>query len=319
MLNSMQKSFLQRRFSPGSNGAPIVSSVIVTLLVVLGLCGCDASHIEEEQFASYKTELSAASLEGFGSTLYAFGQENGCNSCHANRVNPNWATADVELAYQFARPYVDFANPTASVFSSYVANNHCNNPICNNPNNVGVMQSLLTQWALIEVQQGSSTAGAIAGSTLPNPPYVTGTLAIPNPLPLITGNQVAVLRFALADLNPAVPALAGATLEISIHAFNSAQNEYKLFNPRLFGHSQSINISGLHVYVRPASGSGLGTEDVIQGNRWASVNAVADPVALPSQLPAGPMTNLPTLTRVVLGVAAQSDADVITIGFAEIK
>lgn len=290
------------------------------LWVVASLCGCDASHVTDSaSSAEETTAVSVASLEGFSSTIYAFGQQNGCVTCHASRVNPQWQNPNVELAYQFARPFVDFANPVASIFASYVSNNHCNNPICNNPNNESVMQSLLTQWALIEVQQGSSTSGAVAGSTLANPPYVTATLPIPNPLPLITTKDIAVLRFNLSELTPALSNLSGAVLELSIQSFNTGQNEYKIFNPRIYGNLRSINLSGIHIYVRPASGSGLGTEDVIQGDRWADVQATVRSAATPSPLPDGPVTSLPSITSIVLGVEAQSEADVITIGFAQIR
>ncbi len=287
-----------------------LNRILLLSMIALGLAACEKGHVVESKESSTitATETSESSIEGFATTVYAFGQTHGCVKCHANRVSPKWANEDVKVAYDFARPFVDFANPVASIYASYVSNNHCGDPICADPSNEAVMQNLLTQWALIEVQQGGSTGGSIAGATLPNPPYVSSPVAIVNPLPLITTTQVATLKFNLSEVAPAVASLAGATLEISIQSFNSVQNEYKVFNPRIYGNIRPISLRGLHIYVRPASGSGLGVEDVIQGDQWSGISATVAPVSAPGT----------SLSPIVLGIEAQSEADVITVGFADV-
>jgi hypothetical protein len=212
---------------------------------------------------------------------------------------------------------VDFHNPNASIFATNAGNNHCGNPICADPAKVQVVQDLLSQWATVELSQENNIPGA--GVTLPNPPIRTAAMSIPASLPLITSSQAAVIRFNLSALTPAVPQLAGAILEISIQSYNSLGTTYKVFNPRIIGGTAPVSVSGIHVYVRPAAGTGLGTEDVNQGVLWASLNAVANPYPMPTTLPTGPVTGAVPLASIPLGIAAQSAADVITIGFSFIQ
>ena len=93
---------------------------------------------------------------------------------------------DLTTAYSFARPLLNSNDPGSSIFATYVSNGHCNDPVCEDPANVPIMQDLLSQWATVEVSQTSGAQVPTAGSTLANPPYVTLTMAIPTPLPLIT-------------------------------------------------------------------------------------------------------------------------------------
>ena len=108
-------------------------------------------------------------------------------------------------------------------------------------------------------------------------------------------------------------------MEISIQSYNSSLTTYKISSLRLVGSIAPVTLSNIHVYVRPASGSGLGTEDVNQGLNWAGLNVVAPVLAAPSPMPTGPMTTITPLTSSSVGVAVQSAADVITIGFAGIQ
>jgi hypothetical protein len=279
---------------------------------------CQGQHAgdNDTMSSSDSTAVSTASLEAFSQTMYAFGQTQGCVMCHASDVNPQWMNPDINAAYGFAKNLVDFSNPTASVFATFVGNNHCSNVICANPANDAVVQSLLAQWAAIEVQQGSSISN---GATLANPPFVTQTMPIPSPLPLLTSNAPTVIRFDLSQLTPNVPALNGAILEVSILAYNTAQNEYKVYNPRIIGNAAPVSVSSIHVYVRPATGSGLGSEDVNQGDLCAAVKTTAAIAALPNPLPVGPIKTAIPLVNFALGITAQSAADVITIGFASIQ
>ncbi|MGZ3721509.1 MAG: hypothetical protein ACXVA9_01180 [Bdellovibrionales bacterium] len=263
--------------------------------------------------------VTAQSLQSFQTTVYAFGQIQGCVKCHSTNVNPQWMNPNISTAYSFARTLLNVPDPGNSIFATYVANNHCNDPICADPNNIPVMQDLLAQWATVEVSQTSGGQTVTDGLPLSNPPYVTATLAIPASLPLVTATSPAVIRFDLSTMTPAVPALSNATLEVSIALYNSMGTTYKIYNPRLTGTSAAVTLAGVHVYIRPASGSGLGTEDINQGLTWSQSNLLVPAVATPSPLPTGPMTSVNALTTTSIGAAVQSAADVITIGFAGIQ
>jgi hypothetical protein len=292
------------------------------LFTCLGLTACDAWHSGNTGVTTLASSavVSAQSLEAFETTVYAFGQNQGCVKCHGRSVNPQWLNPTIGTAYSFARPFVDFNDPTTSVIATNAGNNHCGDPVCADPANVAVMQDLLLQWATIERSLSEeNNPPPSGGTTLPNPPVRTATMAIPASLPLITASRPAVIRFDLSALTPAVPALAGAILEISIQSYNSAQTTYKIFNPRIAGNTAAVLISGIHVYVRPASGAGLGSEDVNQGLGWANLNATAAPVALPVTLPTGPLTTATPLVNTSIGVDVQAvGADVITLGFSSI-
>jgi len=292
------------------------------IIFILLTTACSASHDNGGTTAQSSSSgvVTPQSIDAFQTTVYAFGMSANCVKCHATTVSPRWMSPDINAAYDFARPLVDFTNPTASIFALYAGNNHCLDPVCQVPANDAVIQGLLTQWAEIEINQGSGAGlPQVGGSTLATPTYVTMPMAIPAVLPLLTTNTPAVIRFDLSQLTPAVPSLNGAILEISIQSYNAANNEYKIFNPRIAGNATPVMISGLHVYIRPAAGTGLGTEDVNQGDLWSSVLTTAPAVALPSPLPTGPLTMANPLVTISLGVPAQSAADVITIGFLNIQ
>lgn len=291
--------------------------IAILLLALPLLAACEPSHSRLTTGAN-SAAANPAALEAFQNTMYSFGQTQGCVKCHGANVNPTWMSPDLALAYSLAQPRVDFNNPNASTFTSYVANNHCLDPVCANPANVSVVQGLLAQWANVELIVASGGSPVDGGSTLANPTYVTASMPIPSPLPNLTAAQPAVIRFELSKLNPPVPALNGAVLEISIRSYNAMNSQYKISSPRVAGTSVPVKFTGLHVYVLPAAGTGLGTEDIYQGDLWSSVSATAAPYALTLPLPAGPLTAVP-LSPTSLGVQAQSDSDVITIGFARIN
>lgn len=295
----------------------MMSSRLWTVIFVsASLNACGPQHSEGTFETVEGSTVKQESLQAFSSTIYSFGQSQGCVACHGRTVNPQWMSSDLETAYSFARPKLDVNNPTGSIFATYVANNHCGNPICADPANVPVVQDLLAQWAAVEYAHNGQQTG---GTTLPNPPYVTATMAIPANLPLITSGKLAVMRFDLSQLAPQVPALVGAVLEISIQSYNSAMTNYKILNPRLMGNTASVRLTGLHVYVRPVSGSGLGTEDLNQGDLWSAVDRVQAMTAMPSPMPSGPATTIVPLSSTSLAISSRSAADVITIGFADIK
>ena len=107
--------------------------------------------------------------------MYAFGTTQGCVKCHASTVNPQWMNPDVTVAYSFARPILNVTDPSSSLFAAYAGNNHCNDPACQVPSNVAVVQSLLAQWAAVEISQAAGGLPPSDGEALPNPPYYTAT------------------------------------------------------------------------------------------------------------------------------------------------
>lgn len=297
-------------------------SIVLSIFVAtLGLVGCGAEHGGNTGSQSSQSFLGATpeSIQAFESTVYNFGKTVGCVKCHGGSVNPQWLNSDPGTAYSFARPLVNMANPTASTFVIYSSNNHCNDSACRNPANSPAMNDLLLQWAAIEINQSSNGLPVSDGTTLPNPPFVTVTMPIPQNLPLITSNTRAVVRFDLSQLAPNVPKLNGAVLELSIQSYNAAGTTYKIFDPRVVGASAAVTLTGMHVYVRPDTGSGIGNEYVNQGNLWSTLNAVVPSIALPAPLPTGPMTSIAPMVGTSLAIPIQSAADVITVGFAEIR
>lgn len=295
---------------------------IVWLTILCSISACGPSHNGSQGNSTQASTAYASpeSLQAFESTVYEFGRTQGCVRCHGQSVNPLWMNDTVRTAYSFARPFIDFRNPTTSLLATYTGNNHCNDPVCAVAANVLIMQDLLLQWSTVELSQSGSTGGPTgSGQTLATPSFVTATLPIPSSLPLITSGQAAVIRFDLGALNPLVANLTGAILEVSVQSYNSANTTYKIFNPRIYGNSSAITVTSIHAYVRPAAGSGLGTEDTNQGTAWDSVNATAAAIALPTTLPVGPMTGVMPLANTSLGIAVQSNADVITLGFKTIQ
>lgn len=293
---------------------------IVAAILFFSLAACSASHDSSGDGSSsaFTGGVSQESLQAFQNTVYAFGNAQGCVNCHGRQVNPQWMNADPATAYSFARSLLDPNNPLGSPFATYVANNHCNNPICANSSNIAGMQDALAQWAAVEFSQGGAPT-ASNGSTLANPPFVTATMSLPSNPPLITSGQVAVIRFNLSQLSPPVPALNGAILELSIQSYNNLNTTFKVFNPRLAGNNAAVKLSGLHIYLRTTGSSGLGSEDLNTGDLWAGVVANLPIKALPSPLPAGPMTSIAPLSSTTLAIDPLSASDQITIGFADIQ
>ncbi len=298
-----------------------IQKFIFFTFISFSLAACGANHTVTgtEELAS-SGAVSPEKVQAFEATLFAWGQAQNCTKCHADRVNPLWMNSNPNTAYAFARPLVDMNNPTASLFATYASNNHCLEAICAVAANKAAVQDLLTQWAAVENTGGDAPPPPSgSGSTLPNPPYYTVTLPIPNPLPVVTATGApAVLRFNLSQLTPAVPSLNGVILEVSLQSYNLAQSNYKIFNPRIVGNSTPIIVSGIHAYVRPASGTGLGTEDINQGLQWSGLSTTASVAATPSPLPTGPMTTVKPFISSSLAVQAQSSADVLTLGFVVI-
>lgn len=288
---------------------------------MIATLACSSNHSGTAQSASSfaNIEINQQSLDAFQSSVYAFGQSQGCVKCHGATVSPLWLSTNLSFAYSLAASMVDFNNPAASIFALYSGNNHCNDPACQNTSNVSVMQNNLTQWASVEALIHGDSPPITSGTTLANPAFVTAAMPVPASIPLVTTNTTAVIRFDLTNLTPQVEALKGAILEISIQHYNAGLTQYKIFNPRLMGATAPVTLSGLHVYIRAASGTGLGMEDTNQGLLWSALHVTPMVVAIPSPLPTGPSTSIAPLTRTSLAAQVQSTEDVIAIGFASIQ
>ena len=258
----------------------------------------------------------ATGLDAFRSGFYAFASPStSCGGCHASVQAPFFANPDVQTAYTASKALVDFANPTNSRFIAYAGNNHCGIASVCGPSsgNTAIVQRDLVQWATAETSPGYDGGPPAAG-----PAYLTASMAIPpiSTLPTLTAGKTAVLRFALSNLKPAVAPLASAILELEIVAAN--KTEYRFTNPKIAGSTAVVQLTGLHVLVKPSAVAGPGSEDTNQGDTWDAITASIPVSTLPTPLPATPLAVAPLDSRAI-GVGAYTSAsdlnDTITVGF----
>jgi hypothetical protein len=263
---------------------------------------------------------SEAGLQAFKSGLYSFVNTQGCVKCHASIVTPRFAATDVSVAYAEARgaqrgssaPLVDFSNPANSIFIVYSGNNHCGDVACSNPAIRTNVQSALLAWANAEL----SGSPGDTDDTHTRAKFMTSSLAIPTDLPDLTVATPGVLRFPLAVFGTKIPALKNALLEVELQLVNPTT--YRVSKPKIVGNTAAVKVTGLHVYVRAAAGSGTGVEDTRQGDLWVSVSAIADIFAMPKQPPKGPNTAVP-LSTLALAIPVPDPASVMTIGFDSLE
>ena len=258
----------------------------------------------------------APGLDAFRSGFYAFASPStSCGGCHASMQAPFFASPDVQGAYTAAKGLVDFANPTSSRFIAYAGNNHCGVANLCGPNSgsPAIVQQDIVQWAYAETPTGSG-----GGPPPPALAYLTASMTIPpiSTLPTLTAGKTAVLRFALSNLKPGVTPLANAILELEIVAPNAT--EYRFTNPKIGGSTAVVQLTGLHVLVKPSAVAGAGSEDTNQGDTWDAISASIPVSTLPNPLPTTPLAMTPLDTRAI-GVGAYSSSgvlnDTITVGF----
>jgi len=135
-------------------------------------------------------------------------------------------------------------------------------------------------------------------------------------LPTLTAGRTAVLRFALSNLKPGVAPLANAILELEIVAPNPT--EYRFTNPKIGGNTAVVQLTGLHVLVKPSAVAGPGSEDTNQGDTWDTISASIPVSTLPNPLPTTPLSMTPLDTRAIAVGAYSSTGDLndtITVGF----
>ena len=259
----------------------------------------------------------AAGLDAFRSGLYAFASPStSCGGCHASMQAPFFASPDVQGAYTAAKGLVDFANPTSSRFIAYAGNNHCGVANLCGPNSgsPAIVQQDIVQWANAETSTGSPDGGPPPAAFA----YLTASMAIPpiSTLPTLTAGKTAVLRFALSNLKPGVAPLANAILELEIVAANPT--EYRFTNPKIGGSTAVVQLTGVHVLVKPSAVAGPGSEDANQGATWDAVSASIPVSTLPNPLPTTPLSVTPLDPRAIAVGAYSSSGDLndtITVGF----
>src|SRR3954470_21517188 len=260
---------MRRRFGDHPNKRPRAArgAVGAGIAAAMALLGCMAGADQMPEGGP----PPPAGLDAFRSGLYAFATPStSCGMCHASAQAPFFASADVTAAYTASRALVDFANPTNSRFIAYSRNNHCGVANLCGPNSgsAAIVQQDIAQWAKAETAQGSDGGTPPAGLA-----YLTAAMAIPpiSTLPTLTAGRTAVLRFALSNLTPGVAPLAKAILELEIVAPNPT--EYRFTNPEIVGSPAVVELTSLHVLIKPSAVAGTGSEDANQGDTWDAISA----------------------------------------------
>jgi hypothetical protein len=259
---------------------------------------------------------AALGLAAFRSGFYAFASpSSSCGLCHASVQVPLFASPDINVAYAAAKPLVDFAQPANSLFIVYAGNDHCGvASVCGaGAGNAAIVQGDLVQWANAEVLAGSGGGPPAAAQA-----FLTASVSIPSisTLPTLMTGKPALLRFALSDLHPAVASLGNAVLELEILAPNTT--EYRFSNPKIAGGTAVVQLTGLHVFVKPSSVAGPGSEDTSQGDTWDGITVSIPASSLPNPLPTTPLAVAPLDTRAIAVGAYTSSGvlnDTITVGF----
>lgn len=261
----------------------------------------------------------AAFQQGF----YTHVKTLGCTKCHDSNVNPYFASSNANAAYQNAlgsrasssAKLVDFNNPNSSIFIEYSGNSHCGDTACSDPNNRAITQQHIQNWAQAEISIDDNPS--VSTPTTVAYKYITGSMRVPASIPAISATTPAVIRFDLAQLQPAIAGLQNALLEIEIQYVNT--NVYRLNRPRIVGATTNLVFSNLKVYMKQvADPSILGLEDLTYTSNWHDVVNQPALVAKPATLPAGPITAATPLVNLPLYYVTSTGTDYFTIGFGDI-
>ena len=288
---------------------------LVGIILGLSLSACAPGGHEASNSSDAGAQISAAGLESFKTTVYSYANTQGCVKCHAAVVAPKFASSNLNEAYLAAKSVVNFANPDSSDLATFAGNSHCGDQACSNPANSTAIRALIGQWVAAE-NSGSSGGGGTVTPPVPVVKYLTGSMALPATIPTIMTTNPAVVRINLSTLNPPVPSLANAILEVEVHMSNATQ--YRFRRPKIAGNTAAVNVKGIHLFIRSASDTGIGTEDTVQSAIWNAVNVTAAIFAKPATLPATPLGATP-LTTSSLFYPKIGAGDVITIGFDDLN
>lgn len=304
------------------------------ILVILGLLfvttsfytNCSGKHGQTEEGVNQQASTSdQKGFEAFEKGFYKFTIDQGCVRCHAAVVSPFFSSPDSAAAYNAAKgmeragskPLVDFKSPATSIFIDYAGNAHCADASCSNPANKDTVKSLIEAWATAETAIDEPDDSNDPGTPVQmGPKYVTAGLTVPATIPVLASNTVAVMRFMGSSLQPAVPALANAIIEVELKMANAS--EYRFSRLKIAGNTAAVKFTGIHIYVKTAGTAGMGLEDLVQGGLWINVSATAAVFARPANLPTTPLGATPIVT--ISNYSAQfSTTDVVTLGFDNIE
>lgn len=284
------------------------ANLIAALSIAALLSACAPAYRPSHDIsASASLVRSERGFLEFQNGLYAFVKAQNCVKCHGAAVNPMFAAPDARAAYQNAKTRVDFSATGSSKFIPYAGNNHCGDVACSNPANSATVRTLLEEWADAETDDGDADPNPVQPGANQ---FVTAGVNVPANLPTLMAATPAVIRFQLAQLNPAVPALAGAVLELEIQKSNPTT--YRINRPKIVGNTAPVQIDGIHVFVKPSGMAGLGVEDTNQGDLWADIAVTAQIAPRPAVLPSTPLTATPLQTQAIF-IPIQSATDVITV------
>ena len=280
----------------------IASVAALASALIVGFQNCGGSHSGDSSDTS-QGGPTGDGVQVFQSGLYAFFHSQNCVMCHGNGTGPQFAVADVNAAYAVAKSFLNLSDPAASQFVGYATNNHCGNSVCNPASGAAAITaqvtSLVEAWAAAENGSGTTTTGQAK--------YTTSTEAMPATIPTIQSGTTATMTFSLASLG--VPSLSNATFNVSIQMINPT--EYRVSSPIISGNTAAVNVTGIHVYLRPATTlTGVGAEDPNQGIGWDSLIVTV------------PSNNTGSIATTTIDIQQQSvppAVDSLTIGFDKLQ
>jgi mono/diheme cytochrome c family protein len=271
------------------------------------------------------TTSATTGIGAFTDTFYNFARTN-CASCHGATQAPTFAVSDVNAAYGTLKGtgFVSFANVSSSMIVTYAGNGHCGLPGCNG--NAAVAAEQVQAWADVEnaVAAGSGTGsgtgtggGAVGGTTVTGGAKagatITTSLNLPATLP--TGTTYVPMRWQLSSVTPANALVAGAVFELEVQKLSATT--YRVRNPKIAGLKSPVRVTGIHVFVKAATDTGIGVEDLGAGSVWEN-DVVSVPVTtLPGTLPATPLsiTTFVPMDSFSMVIGVRSNQDAFTVSF----
>lgn len=307
--------------------------VLILCLVIMG-CG-SANHSDPTISTSNGSNgahgsVSGAGFQAFESGFYQFAKSQNCVKCHATLISPKFGSSDPAQAYAEARPLLVVGNPANSPFATYAGNGHCSDTPCSNPANTATLAPMIAAWAAAESSSGGgNNGGNNGGGTVVPAKYVSASVTLPATIANYdaAANASTPLRFQLSQLNPAtgLAKLATAIVEVEVRYTGPSQTHYRFTRMKVYATNQAgqnLNITGMHLYIRSASETGMGVEDLQQTGPWNNIGkptALVAPIqARPATLPATPVNVTVFSTQSVI-YPKLGAGDVVTIGFENLQ
>ncbi len=300
------------------------------LVGFISLSSCLATPKDgDATLAFYQKKAAAATtattgIGAFGDTFFNFARTN-CASCHGAAQAPTFAVADVNAAYGTLKgsSFVSFSNVSSSLIVTYSGNGHCGLPSCNG--NAAVAAEQVQAWADVEnavasggggttpgggtlpVGGGPTTGGANTGAT------ITTSLNLPVTLPM--GNTYVPMRWQLSQVSPANALVTGAVFELEVQKLSATT--YRVRYPKIAGLRSPVRVTGIHVFVKAATDTGVGVEDLGAGSAWENDVVTVPITTLPATLPATPLsiTTFGPMDSFSMVIGVRSNQDAFTISF----